>query len=377
MIIKLLKKEADELEKKKDEFSNLKNLYEKNKNIVFNFTNNLQIQENLIDNFKLFINEFASDINDLNVKNNISVIGIDYNDKINQINNKKCFDEINILSQKINNFASMIENIKNNKLKKIERKYVLIQKDLNEIELSIKNNDPNLKLLLTINNGLIQKNLDELNILVEDLQKEENIYLKVRTEIENDIEELQKKGKELTEEVEKIKQSFKEKERIKKNYPKIDKLFLKNSMLLGINEFHNPNEIFSSRMLFNDKNINSENAGLLERNWKEICYVYDDYDLHEVNYELKAVGLEKNEYFSKSSIGFFLERLIEVIEFKIDGKKSDYNYENSLLSFDINLENLQSNQIYIKYKESPQNLTEAKKRRGNFTDLIIMEYQKI
>ena len=78
------------------------------------------------------------------------------------------------------------------------------------------------------------------------------------------------------------------------NYPVIDKRFLKNSMLLGIDEFSNPNNIFSSRILFNDKNINYNKEDLLRRNWKEICYIYEDYDLLDVHFELKAVGLEKN-----------------------------------------------------------------------------------
>ena len=197
---------------------------------------------------------------------------------------------------------------------------------------------------------------------MEDLQKEENLYQNVKTEIEKDIEELQKKGKELAEEAEKLKKSMKEKERIEKKYPKINKLFLKNSMLLGISEFYNPNEIFSSRILFNDKNINTEEEDLLHRNWKEICYVYEDYDIHEVNFELKAVGLEGNYFFSQASIGLTLERIIEVIEFKVDGKKYDYNCANSLISFDIHLKNLESNQVYLKYKESPQNLTEEEKK---------------
>ena len=148
------------------------------------------------------------------------------------------------------------------------------------------------------------------------------------------------------------------------NYPVIDKRFLKNSMLIGIDEFSNPNNIFSSRILFNDKNINYNKEDLLRRNWKEICYIYEDYDLHDIHFELKAVGLEKNVYYNSASIGFTLNRNIKILEFEIDGKKSSYNYKDSLLEFDINLSNLEENKIHFKYEDSGKNMTiEEKKGR--------------
>ena len=362
----LLKKENMELDKKKNEYIKLKELYEQNKENIFNFTNNLQLQENLIDNYKLFINEFSSSINDLNIKNNISIVCIDYNEKTDPSNNQQFYDKINIISQKLNKFEYIINNIKNNKLKKVERKYILIQNDLNEIDLAIKSNDPNLKLLLSINNGLIQKNLDELNSFIQQLKKDENTYEKIKTEIEKDIKELQEEGKKLTEEIQNTKKIIKEKENIEKNNLKISNIFLKNSMLLGINEFSNPNEIFSSRLIFKkENNKDYYEPQLIEKNWKEICYVYEDYDLHEVNFVLQAVGLNENRYFPKSSFGFPIDTLIEVIEFEIDGKNSDYNYENSLLKYDINLKNMETNKIYIKYKESPNNLSEEEKKGRN------------
>ncbi len=122
---------------------------------------------------------------------------------------------------------------------------------------------------------------------------------------------------------------------------------------------------YSVRILFNDKNINNRKKKLLRRNWKEICYVYEDYDIHEVNFELKALGLGKNSFYNKASIGLTLERLIEVIEFKIDEKKCDYHYKNSSIEFDIHLKNQESNQIYFKYKESLKNLSKEEKKERN------------
>ena len=47
-------------------------------------------------------------------------------------------------------------------------------------------------------------------------------------------------------------------------------------MLLRINEFANPIEIFSSRILFkNERKTDNYEEKLLKRYWKETCYVYE------------------------------------------------------------------------------------------------------
>ena len=43
---------------------------------------------------------------------------------------------------------------------------------------------------------------------------------------------------------------------------------------------------------------------ILRKNWHEVCYVYDDYDMHDVNYEIKAVGLGPFSFFNSCSNGF-------------------------------------------------------------------------
>ena len=52
---------------------------------------------------------------------------------------------------------------------------------------------------------------------------------------------------------------------------------------------------------FQDKNIAQENktteAKLLRKNWHEVCYIYDDYDIHDIHFELKAVGLGAFSFF--------------------------------------------------------------------------------
>ena len=65
------------------------------------------------------------------------------------------------------------------------------------------------------------------------------------------------------------------------------------------------------------------------------------------------------------SIGFTLDRNIQIIEFEIDGKRANYKYKDYSLEFDIQLQNLESNKIHVKYKESHLKLTpgEIKERK--------------
>ena len=84
-----------------------------------------------------------------------------------------------------------------------------------------------------------------------------------------------------------------------------------------------------------------------------MCYIYDNYDIHDVNFELKAVGLPENSYFSSCSHGFTLDTDVTILIFEIDGVKTEFNYENYSLHFDIKLQNLESLKIHLKYKECP------------------------
>ena len=149
-------------------------------------------------------------------------------------------------------------------------------------------------------------------------------------------------------------------------------------MLLNIQNFGDPTQLFCSKMIFNDNYINFYEEKLLEKNWKEICYIYEDYDLYDIYYELQAVGLPENTFYSKYTMGFTLQRLIEIIEFEIDGKKSNYKYKDYSLEFDIHLNNLEMNKIHLKYKKSKLNLTseEQKVRKYYRSDYYGMSKNK-
>ena len=60
-----------------------------------------------------------------------------------------------------------------------------------------------------------------------------------------------------------------------------------------------------------------------------------------------------NVYYSSASFPFYIGTIVDIIEFEIEGKKTDYKYEEYSLKFKINLYNNESNKIHIKYNESP------------------------
>ena len=139
--------------------------------------------------------------------------------------------------------------------------------------------------------------------------------------------------------------------------PQKDVNLIKSSTLIGVKDFGKNIDLFKSTILFQDKNIAQENktteAKLLRKNWHEVCYIYDDYDIHDIHFELKAVGLGAFSFFNSASVPFYLGKIIDILEFEINGKKSDYRFDG-YFDFDIHLNNLESAKVHLKYKESPK-----------------------
>ena len=79
-------------------------------------------------------------------------------------------------------------------------------------------------------------------------------------------------------------------------------LFLDNSMLLTYN-ITNPDYIYSSKMLFNEEiNENNNIEGLFRKNWNEIVYIYNDYDLHDISFDLTAVNIPPKTFYDSYNI---------------------------------------------------------------------------
>ena len=403
-------KELEELEKKKklEEQLHQKQIQEK----INNFLNTIKDQENqlkqiteksnefyqetekqfvFVKNYDTFINELNEEINSLKAQINISICGTEMLKKQQAKNNKiiEFTNSLETISLKIKQFSEILDDSKNKKLKTAENIQTEIQEKLNLINnQKIDLNSNNSVLIsfkddLELNTNFITMKLKELEQIIEILKSNKTTYENSKKSIEQDINKLKT---EISEYIEKIKKAqsiiLKESTNIfglnKNNYnnnnnnnnnsPNIDSIFLKGSMLLGIKDFGNK-DIFSSSVVFSEEDFVKKGVqDLIRKNWNEVCYVYDEYDIHDVHYELKAVGLPSNSFFSSCSIGFVIGSDIEILEFEKDGKKEDYDYSDYSLEFKIYLKNNESNQIHVKYKESPskRKMTEGEKKERKF-----------
>ena len=132
-----------------------------------------------------------------------------------------------------------------------------------------------------------------------------------------------------------------------------DSLFLKGSMLLNIKNFSTVRNLLKSMYVFGNNDNGDEIYGKQRpprKDWHEICNINDDYDLHDVKYELKAVGLPDDMAFTSSSFYFSPDYKKNILSFEIDGKKEEYMDENYSIRFNINLKNNESCEIHLIYK---------------------------
>ena len=296
---------------------------------IGSYCKDIEEKNNLIEEFQSTLNNLNIDLNQSLVTMSISIV-----DSYKKENKKDdSFDvekdlKLKEISEKIYDFKNIIEDLKINKLKKVEYLYELIQNSLNDDKYY----------------SIIYEKLEDLEEINKYLKDKKVIHDKKKDEIEKDIEEIKKSFQNLIESL-----------KLNSDEIKISTRFLKNSMLLDLKESQNLDNIFKCTNLFkeDDNNENQECQNLLKKNWDEKCYIYDDYDLHDINYELKAVGLPPNVYYSSASFPFYIGTIVDIIEFEIEGKKTDYKYEEYSLKFKINLYNNESNKIHIKYNESP------------------------
>ena len=127
---------------------------------------------------------------------------------------------------------------------------------------------------------------------------------------------------------------------------------LEDTFLIG---FKNPVELELLRNKKQNKKINNEDdskvAKLIRKNWQEKCSVYDDYDEHDITYEIKAVGLANNLYYPSASFGFNYHIEFEIKSFTVDGNPTNYVKKPHSIEFKIKLCNLNSSKIHIIYNE--------------------------
>ena len=318
-----------------------------NKNTIF--YKDMKNQKEYISNYKSFLNDLNQELNNYHEQLNISIRGQKLEEALsNKKDNAQLLKELDQISFQIKELNSILET-QNSELKNLELNYKIIQEKLNYIKLNENKDDINQEMLFSQNNKVISEQLNELEKISKNLQNNKNLYDTKKNEIEQNIKRVQNETKKKVTATEIKRKNTLKGLNLDKNSQMNEPLFLKGSMLLSIKDFSKAKDIFSSMYLFNnEKEENYTKQELLRKNWKEVCYIYDEYDIHDINYELKAVGLPENVFFSSCSFGFIMDTDIQILEFEKDGVKSEYDFEQYSLKFKINLKNLEINKIHMK-----------------------------
>ena len=349
-------------------------------------------EKTYIDNYRSYINSLNERIRSFRQQLRISIIGqesLNFHDSSNKKVDQLSKD-LESTSKIINQINLIFTNTKNRTLKNGENILNRIQTKLIEIDTN-----KNLTFYYLSNRiDTINSQIKNLKNLCQTLEKDMNTFYEKKGEIEKNIDSLKdifekfmenyKEGKQkindaIHKKIRKIirKNSKKIMEDVNKNlkneeeegqenedlYVNVkeeaeDYDLIHGSTLIGINDFGKNIDLFKSKILFEDKNEMEESriheAKMLKKNWNEVCYIYDDYDIHDVNYDLKAVGLKGFSFFNNSSKTFQMDKDIEILELEINGKQAKYQYRNHTLEFDINLKNLETAKVHLKYKEKPK-----------------------
>ena len=351
-----------EFEKLQKSKINSEQIFRQNQQKIINYSKEIGDFKIYIINYSNYINSINEQIRSFNQQIRVSVLGEAQFNFLNLTGGKlkKLTQEMEAINFIIKQLDENLHSLKVRTLKKAENIITNIQSKLEEI-----NTNKNLTYyFLSVRMDSIINSLDDLNKIISVLQQSINSMYIQRKQIETGINSLKINMEKFLQSYQEGKKQLKDAIRktlrktgknifnsINKNlrnekddenndmYDKIDEEpegegeekddvdqnLLRGSTLISINDFSKNIELFKSKILFEDKNINQENkikeAKILRKNWHEVCYVYDDYDMHDVHFEIKAVGLGPFSFFNSCSIGFYMGKNIEILELEVNGKK--------------------------------------------------------
>ena len=366
---KIIDKKKEEYEK---QFKELK--IKSNK-----FNGVLQEQNEIINEYKDYLNEVNKYINTFKEKINISVI----NNVIFDIdNNNKKYDEINKQVDKVSiilvELDEIIFKIKNTFWQNIENLLNEIQTNLNNLDKNENQNEYDFNNI----SAQIQQKIDEIKKIFEDFEKKKDNFYNKNHNVEEEMNKLKYLHRQFAKEY-KMKRSVKS--NINNNINNNNNQNNQNNNNQSNNNYNNNNNninienniypkknidqsfLFSIKdrkskiNLYKTLNLFKENeqdllemyldeAQLLRKNYHILCYIYDDYDIYEIYYDLKGVGLEDYQFFSKCTHSFRYDKKIEIQSFLIDGNPSRYKMLDHGIEFNIKLKNYETIKIHMVYK---------------------------
>ena len=310
-----------------------------------------------IENYKVFLNEIHDQLS-LTIERNM-IMGEMDEITIN-INEKETLEFIDNQMQKISLGISTLNNIyfylKENFGLNVEH---LLSKIYIYLKSSNKNKYKNDKVKLSIIIMQIKENAMELQEICDLFEKNQFIFYAENKKILKEITILQNK----------IKQ-----EKIIKN--KIDKKKLFNSTDFKSNNINEDNKLAQSFLIEyknqnenqnqNQNKIDENNFDdieeflenyineprLVRKNWIEKCYIYDDFDVHDIVYDIKAVTNDDKLIFKSCSFSFDYDKIIKIKYLTVDDVPVPHTKKLNSIEFQINLYNSQTSKIHIIYQES-------------------------
>ena len=132
---------------------------------------------------------------------------------------------------------------------------------------------------------------------------------------------------------------------------------IEQSILLNVKNKESKLNLYKTINLFQKNNINENNPrsfGLIKQNYHEICYIYDDFDLYDIYFNLYAFG-PYGSYFKHDNIYYNYKKSIEIQSIKVNDIPSNYQMKNLYVSYDVNINVGESKKVHLIYKLKPKN----------------------
>ena len=330
-------------------------------------------QNDIINEYKKYINEVKQKSKIYNEKMNIkfsdSNDNFDANGKLSSI-----YEQIEVIKKYISEIKEININAKDNFKTKIESELGYIQESLTDI------NDKKVTKKKKIDNIFenIEKKFEEIEKIYIEFEEHKKIFYEKNKKSEKEYNKLKSIVKSYNADFEKWKSKYEKnvenfnnnnnnqkkvttiKKDINNNLDKKDNNYDNDGnnkydiLLLKVKDPINRLNSFKDENLFNNEEENKyENykgkSFILHKNWNEICYVYDNYNIYEVNYDIQAIGLKKGSFFPSINHECYYDA--QILSCEINGEKGKYKLIGTLLQLEYKLYNLDKAKIYLKYKE--------------------------
>jgi len=289
------------------------------------------------------------------------------NENIINENKSKNFDDIYKQIDKISYLISKIEQIHFD-IKKlfgvnIENLLSEIHQNLKNIDDKKYNNEKALKDMIEI----IKHNIEEIESICFIFEENKNNFFDKNKNIDKEKIILEEQFFLLDE-----KKNIDDNKYLINNNIKTENLSIQNnnsSLLLtkNISGKYDSSNLYKEREEDLIEN-NSQTFKVLYKNVHKIIYIYDDYDIYDLYFDLKVVGLSENESYNGFCLHFNKDSIIEIQKLSTNEKDSEFFFNNNYFEVKLKLYNLQTAKIHLIYKKSKDlnQLSLAQKEQRKF-----------